>query len=223
MTTKVEICNMALSSLGSKQTIQDIDADTSTEARTCKLHYDQALLTTLEAAHWSFATKTNTSALSSATPPGDWSYMYAWPANAVTIIEIVDGYAGRTSYPKKFKKHTYNGAKVLLTDTESPTWRYVYLNTDPTTYTAGFVDALAAQLAARLAMPLTRKPELRAQALQDYVRLVAAASSRDANESTDNVEPDYTAEWLTDRGYDSGKTILAVDASGDITEIPGSM
>lgn len=223
MASKVDICNMALTNLGSKQTIQDLAADTSTEARTCNLHYDQALLTVLEAANWSFATTTGTSALLSATAPADWSYMYAWPALAVRIIEIVNGFAGRTSRPLKFKKTIYNGQKVLLTDTSSPTWRYVFENTDPTLYSAAFIDALSAQLAARIAMPLTRKLDLRAKALADYYKLVGVASAQDANESTINTEPDYTAEWFTDRDYDSGNTILTVDADGNIAEIPGRL
>lgn len=222
MSTKVEICNMALSSLGSKQTIQDIDADTSTEARTCRLHYDQALLTLLESAPWSFCTKTATSAVI-ANGPDDWTYMYAWPDAAVKIIEIINSYGSRSTYPLKFKKTIYGGQKVLLTDTESPTWRYVYLNTDPTTYTGAFTDALIAQLAARVAMPLTRKDSLRDRAMKDYLRLQAAASSSDANEATDNIEPDYTAEWLSDREYNNGKGVLVVNADGTISEIPGAM
>jgi hypothetical protein len=140
----------------------------------------------------------------------------------VKILEIIDG-SSRVAKPKKFTKQIYNGQRVLLTDTSAPTWKYVFLNTDPNTYTGLFVDAMVAQMAARLAMPLTRKRELRAQALQDYELLITRASASDANEQSLGVEPDYTAPWLADRGYQQYDPLLTTDADGDIIEIPGSM
>lgn len=224
MASKVDIVNMALSILGSKQTIQDIDSDQSTEARTANLHYEPALTTTLEFANWSFATTWGTSALLSADPPGDWAYMYAWPANAVKIIEIIDTLDSRMNRPAKFTKANYNGEVVLLTDTKSPTWRYVFLNDTPATYTSKFVDAFAAQLAYRLAMPLTRKSDLRAAAQETYGVLIKEASAADANDQTLNEEPDYTAPWFEDRGYEqSSRRFLYTNADGDIQEFEGSL
>lgn len=224
MASKVEIVNMALSSLGSKQTIQDIDSDQSTEARTANLHYVPALTTLLEAADWSFATTWDTSALLTQDPPDDWSYMYAWPANAVRIIGIVDTLDSRMNKPAKYRKANYSGQVVLLTDTVSPVWRYVFLNDSPATYTAKFVDALAAQLAYRLAMPLTRKADLRQAALETYGILVREASAADANEQTVNDEPNYMAPWFEDRGYDqASRRFLYTDADGDIQEMVGNL
>jgi len=226
MATKVEIVNMALSSLGSKQTIQDIDSDQSVESRTASLHYESALKTALgfNATPWSFATTWATSALLSDDPPGDWSYMYAMPADAVRIIEIIDTLDSRRNRPAKYTKANYEGQLVLLTDTESPVWRYVFLNDTPATYTPEFVDALAAQLAMRMAMPLTRKRELREAARVEYANLINIASAADANEQTVNEEPDYMAPWFEDRGYDqSSRRFLYTDADGNIQEFEGSL
>lgn len=224
MASKVDIVNMALSILGSKQTIQDIDNDNSTEARTARLHYENALKTALEAANWSFATTWNTSALLSASPPDDWAYMYAWPANAVRITGIIDTLDSRMNRPAKYTKSNYNGELVLLTDTKSPTWRYVFLNDTPATYPAKFLDALAAQLAYRLAMPLTRKADMREAARQTYATLIREASASDANEQTLNEEPDYTAPWFEDRGYDqSSRRFLYTDSDGNIQEFVGNL
>lgn len=223
MASKVEICNMALSSIGSKQTIQSLDTDNGVEAGTLKLHYDQALQTALVYTNWSFATKTATSALLSADPPTDWIYMYAEPANMLRIIEIVDAVGNRLTKPRKLKRTVYDGQRVILTDTESPVWRYIYNNTDPVTYSPMFIDALVASLASRVAMPLTRKRELRQEALADYVRLISAAAADDANGNTDNDEPRYMPEWLDARGYSSSDPILRVGADGTIQEIPGNL
>ena len=223
MASKVEICNMALSSLGSKQTIQDIEGDQSVEARTCRLHYDQALLTTLYASDWSFATRDNTSAKITSYAPADWNYVYAWPAKAVRILGIVDPLGSRLLTPLKWRTIMYNGNRVVLTDTEAPVWRFIFENDDPTTYTPAFIDTLVAQLASRIAIPLTRKLELRDFALKLYQQMLSAAAAHDANENFDGDEPDYTAQWFTDRGYTSTKTTRAVDADGNIIEIEGRL
>lgn len=222
--SKVDIVNMALSVLGSKQTIQDIDSDQSTEARTANLHYENALKTALSFSNWSFATTWATSALLSDSPPDDWAYMYAMPANAVKVIEIVDTLDSRLNKPAKFTKANYGGQLVLLTDTKSPTWRYIYLNEIPGTYSPEFVDALAAQIAYRLAMPLTRKLDLQVRAQEQYKNLISAAAAADANEQTLNEEPDYTAPWHENRGYDeSSRRFLYTDADGNIQEFVGNL
>lgn len=224
MASKVDIVNMALSVLGSKQTIQDIESDQSTEARTADLHYENALKTALAFSNWSFATTWATSALLSSDPPGDWAYMYAAPANLVRMIEIIDSLDSRLNKPSKFTKANYQGQLVFLTDTKSPTWRYVFLNDTPATYSPEFVDALAAQLAYRLAMPLTRKLDLQVRAQEQYRNLISAAAAADANEQTLNEEPDYTAVWHEARGYDeSSRRFLYTNADGDIQEFVGKL
>ena len=150
--------------------------------------------------------------------------MYAMPAYVVRMIGIVDTLDSRRNRPAKYTKANYDGQLVLLTDTQAPVWRYVFLNDTPATYTAKFVDALAAQLATRLAMPLTRKPDLRKQANDVYGTLIREASAADANEQTLNEEPDYTAPWFEDRGYDqSSRRFLYTNADGDIQEFEGNL
>lgn len=222
MSSKVEIVNLALSSLGAKSTITDLDSDASVESRQASLHYEQALKKALTASYWSFATTWGTSALLSASPPKDWTYMYALPANCLRVLGVVNA-AGRVKKPKPFQRASYNGQIVLLTDTESPVWRYVFFNEDATTYSPEFVDVVAAALAARLAMPLTRKRELAKEAAAAYKTAVAIASAADANENNQNGDPDYVPEWFQERGYNDGNTVYTTDADGDIVTIPGNL
>lgn len=195
--SKVQICNLGLSAIGSKAQIQSID-ELSNEAKVCKLHYDQALETTLVDADWSFATTTATSAVLTADPPGDWSYMFALPANCLRVIEIVKT-LGRTSPPLPFVRHIHEGQPVLLTDIEEPVWRYIYNNVDPSLYSPKFVSALSLQLATRLAMPITRKVEIRDDMSKQYRLAKMSASLTDATENSQNGEPEKTVEWLTTR------------------------
>lgn len=195
--SKVQICNLALSAIGSKAQIQSID-ELSTEAKVCKLHYNQALATALVDADWSFATTTAGSAVLTDDPPGDWTYMHAEPANCLRIIEIVKT-LGRTTPPLPFKRHVHDGQRVVLSDTETPIWRYVYDNTDPALYSPQFSAALVLQLATRLAMPITRKKDIRDDMSQQYRLAKMTASITDAKENSANGEPEKTVEWISDR------------------------
>lgn len=222
MATRTEIANLALSMLGSKATIQDIDDDNSVEARQARLHYDQALKRVLAASAWTFSTTWATSALHASDPPGDWTYMYAMPADALKILGVVDT-AGRVRAPVPFTRAMYNGQQVLLTDHESPVWRYIFVNEDPVTYSPEFIDALVASLAARLAMPLTRKRELAKDASDQYELAVRRASAADANENNQNGEDEYKPEWHEARDYNPYDSVYTTDADGNIIEIPGSL
>ncbi len=192
--SKVQICNLALSALGSKAKIQALTEE-SKEAQACNLHYTPALRTILEDVDWSFCSATATSALSSDDPPDDWTYMYAEPANSAKVREIVNE-LGRTRDPIPFARHIHNGQRMLLTDWEAPTWRYTLENDDPTTYSGAFVEAFKYLLAANIAMELTRKPEI-AEAMSKQYRLAKQnANTNDANEIHENGEPEKTIEWI---------------------------
>jgi len=57
MATNVQICNLALSHIGSRAFIQDLSSDTSVEARYCNLLFNDARQAVLrDAPHgWGFA------------------------------------------------------------------------------------------------------------------------------------------------------------------------
>lgn len=97
----VDICNSALSSVGTRSTIASIDED-SEEARQCKRWYASTLLQGLRAAHWGFAKKMTMPALFKAAPgtaenpstanvtgwdPSQpqppWSYEYVYPTDCI--------------------------------------------------------------------------------------------------------------------------------------------
>lgn len=106
MPSQIELCNQALSLLGTRSTIASIN-EASTEARQCKLLFDTTRDAVLRAAPWSFATAMEAGALlksapgtpenptaagtvwnSATTPPPPWLYTYAYPADCVAIREV---------------------------------------------------------------------------------------------------------------------------------------
>jgi hypothetical protein len=86
--SKVKICNLALSKLGARNKIEDIEEATA-EAEACNMWYDLALETALEAFDWSFARKRASLAPSAFDPPeGVWAFRYQWPNDCVAPRQI---------------------------------------------------------------------------------------------------------------------------------------
>lgn len=198
--SKVMICNLALSAIGDKSRIQSL-SEASPQAAECNLHYDQCLRLVLEDVDWSFCSVTATSALLAATPPDDWTYMYAEPANSVKVREIVNA-LGRVRDPIPFARHYYatNAQRVLLTDFEDPTWRYTRYIDDPIIYSTKFVECLSYMIASKISMALTRKGELSEAMSKMYLRSKMEAAVTDGNEIHQNGEEPRAVEWIEARG-----------------------
>jgi hypothetical protein len=115
MTSAVDICNNALSSIGTRSTISSLDED-SPEARACAFQYPTALGTLLRAAPWNFARKFITLSLLKALPgtienptepvdslwhesypPPGWFYSYAYPSDAIMVRYVLPQIMSMTS------------------------------------------------------------------------------------------------------------------------------
>ena len=105
MTTETDICNFALSKLGTRSKIASLD-ELSVEAEECKLHYTTTRDQILRMAHWGWAKKTGRLVLlksapgtptsqggaaewSEAYPPPPWLYTYEYPADCIQVRYIV--------------------------------------------------------------------------------------------------------------------------------------
>jgi len=176
MTTVVEICNLALSSLGKGVPISALD-EASEEARQCKQHYGFARDWLLQQFEYQFARKVL--ALPSLTNDWAerWGYRYSKPNDCLKIIRIVPPIDDADDLPISYG---VRGASVY-TDDETAKLEYTFRQEDPSTYPPQFVDALAWALAARIAFPLTRDRQIRADAVQMAAELRHAAEDADAN------------------------------------------
>lgn len=196
MTSKVAICNLALSNLG-KANIASLD-EASAEARACKQFYDHTLLAMLQGYPWMFARTTQALAQITNDKPNRWLYAYARPVDCLKVVRVTDELM--LDYVRYDKASALAGghAYAIEGDTIYTAVGPAYLEytgeiTDPTKFPPMFVDALSWALSVRLAMPLTRDPKLRADAFQLANVTLAQAASADANEVR-NVS-DSPAEW----------------------------
>lgn len=200
MASVVQICNMALSHLGSEGRVTSISPpDGSVEAGHCATFYDIARTELIEPAHWNFTLRraalapvVNTSST--------WTYAYALPSDCLRAIRVLTAGA---PYVTVFNQDTNSyvpsdrdGADfdiegdVLYTNEADALLVYARDVTDSGKFTPSFTSALSYLLASYLAGPIVKGNEgarvgdamrERAMAVADMAAAAAANASSGGN------------------------------------------
>lgn len=192
MASEVELCNLALAHLGDEATVANIDPpEGSAQAEHCQRFYPIARNSLLEMHDWAFATKRTTLAMFS-DEGAQWTYSYAAPSDCVRELAVIDPNATDDNDPQPFTIETDDsGNRLILTDQEDAMLRYTALVTDTTKFSALFIEALSHLLASKLAGPVIKGSEGRAEArnqLQLFSALMSRAKVLDANRSMTRVD-----------------------------------
>lgn len=196
MASEVDICNLALSHIGTKSTISALN-EQSNEARQCNIHYALARDFVLRVHPWGFAEKILALALLS-DPPPSWLYRYQYPTDCVTGIELVP--ADKTiedPIPYKIGVSDDLNSKTILTDREGAYYRYTARVTNATLFDNAFIQALSWYLASQLALPLTGDRVIRDEAVRGYLLMSGQAQTADLNEN--EPDPEREASWTEGR------------------------
>lgn len=165
MATEVSICNQALGFLGGNRIIS-LD-DGTTEANLCKDLYADLRDAVLEERDWSFATVWKSLPSLATTPTGEFAYAYELPSEVLRVAEVEDNTLWRVEDRK------------IVTDEAAVKARCIVRVTDPSKFSPGFVQALAARLAADLALPITNSRSMMETMFQLYERKVGRAINSD--------------------------------------------
>lgn len=188
--SKIDICNMALSNLGSPP-IQSFDGPQPAQ-RACKLRYDEARLEALSGNLWNFATmyREGTRIDIAAKPPH--RFVYAYPPDALRIFEI---YRPKGAPPVPFEVTDRPDApgKIIHTAIEKPVFIYTRDKSDPTTFDFDFIQAMAWLLASKIAMPVTKNLKLQQEAWKMWLTSNSLATANDENEEV--TDTDVTASY----------------------------
>jgi hypothetical protein len=204
--SETAIANLALGRLGVGQAIASID-DLITPAKVCKRFYDTCRREVLRAFPWPFAYQAVALGLvSGQTFPG-WSYVYAKPANCLTVRAIGDSSGLRfarsfnwcwdqSQWPAALRQPFQIALKddgassIIVTDVQSA---YAFLTADVTNagvFTPDFDSILAWRLAMEAGGPLTVKADLVERAKQEYLYWKSHATASALNESQDDERPE---------------------------------
>lgn len=142
--TETDICNLALGMLGHDRTITtDFRTATSTEAMRCRLFFDACRKKILAAAAWLFAEDSVTLNNAERIGNGDFEWYYQVPADCLNIV--------RMNCPDF--RHTPGG--IVCAARLGVELVYTRDVSDLTLWPQPALDALAAELAARLVVPMT--------------------------------------------------------------------
>ena len=180
MSTKTEICNIALGLLGANL-VTDVDADDSTEAKLCRVHYAPAKLATLEAQEWSFAIRRFMPALDAATPLYGWSKQFIVPTDIIRVLScdnpsnyLIDQ-AGLQ--PEQIDWDFEDGK--ILANVETVYARGITGAVNEGDFSPAFVQAFAARIAMMVSIPLTASQQLFQNAGGLYAGFIKEAKTRD--------------------------------------------
>lgn len=177
--TETDLCNLALGFLGHDRVIEDL-ADGSSEAARCALFLPGARRAVMAAHDWGFLMLQTPLAKGAAAPDG-LHYVYMRPFEALRVCGLYNADGDPVSFAY------VNG--VLLSAAPEAAVAYTLDNDMPDDWPPKVQDAVAWELAARLAGPLTGKTsavQMARQAAGAYLRDARAA---DSNETRDRGEP----------------------------------
>jgi len=196
MTSQTQIGKLALQHIGDRYDISDL-SEASVEAEQINLVYEDVRKEVMRRHPWNFATKFASPATLSVTVPGNWDNAYAYPSDALRIIEIVNP-LGRNLPTLDFEIGLLSDdTKVILTDEDNAEFRYTADISDPTRFDSEFTMAFSFMLASRVAMPLTGDGGIKRLLMQEAEGLILQAGATDANEGRTEEPPE--ASWITAR------------------------
>lgn len=183
MTTDVDICNFALTSLG----LEPIDTleDATQNARICKRFYALMRDVYLSEHEWSFTE--NTIELTKIDPLPDgyslFDYGYQYPSDCLKPRNVRDGET-RQAYPFILQNYIAVGpvnTKIILTNLDDAFLEYTIGIVDPGLFSQTFLDALSSKLAFKIAFPLTKDQRVQKQAFDQWLLADATAKERDSS------------------------------------------
>lgn len=213
--SKTKIANMALSHLGSTDTIQNIDTEKSAPAAAVRLWYDAARLCALEDADWSCARARQVLAAHSIDPPENrWAYRYVYPSDCVAPRYLENPALGSSVFSLYDASGNYStsndgnmvpfeieqasdGSRSLVTDLAEAV--LIYTRDEQRTYlfSANLVAAISYKLAHFIAKPVSEDDTSKTDMAKAYAAALLHAFANDANQQGQRMPRD--ADWIRGR------------------------
>jgi hypothetical protein len=171
--SQVSICNSALAQLGASP-INSLSQGTTTSTL-CNTFFDLARTKTLNLHTWNFSVARIELAPDAKKPLYEFEYQFTLPADYIRFLD---------SYQSDWR---LEGRKIL-SNSSTCYIKYVRDVEDVSSWSAGFVDTMIAQLRLDLSYPLTKNPVEQSAAMQNYEMVLRRSKYLDASEDiTDNL------------------------------------
>lgn len=206
MPSKTEICNMALSHIGTAMKITNIDTDKSQEAKSCRTFFETSRDATLRDYNWPFATTYKNLGLIKdlrAEPDEfisqEWSFVYEYPSDCLKARRVLSGI--RTDSRQtliSYKLLEFDQKISIYCDVENAALEYTKLISDPVLYPADFIIALSYRLSSYIAPQLTKGDPFQMKA--NLMNLYNIELSRAQATSLNEEQPDEEVYSEFERG-----------------------
>lgn len=180
--TNVDIVNLALTYLGEPAIVS---LSGSQKAQVLSANYDQARDEALSYHPWTFATRRVS--LNEVVDDNETSYahVYSLPADMLRALELnqtnIDGDHGWDDY-------IIEGSR-LYSDANPAVLRYIRSIDNPAFFPPFFVEAIAANLARKIANALVQSPQVSAQMNQLYYTQLVQAMQMDSRQGSGTPQP----------------------------------
>ena len=162
------ICNMSLAKLGASVTLKNVETDSSFEAEQCRTHYEQTRDSLLRSYWWRFASS-RAELVATTAPDFEWSNAFTLPTDFLAMRSIFEERFSNAN----FRSYALEG-KILLTNEDEMSIRYVKKVTDVSAFDSLFVEVFVLQLALKLTSIAGATPRIR-ESLKDDLRILMPA------------------------------------------------
>ena len=169
--SEVGICNLALGWLGAN--LITSFTDDSEEARLCNANYEAARDVTLEDRNWTFATSRRTLTPLSADPNIGNSNAFQLPPDCVRVAQA------DSDEDQTVGESWERNEDTLLSDAAILYIRYIKRITDTAKFSAGFVQACAAQIGVNIAIAITGSKDMQVLMESMYADKIGRAGAMD--------------------------------------------
>lgn len=186
--TGTELCNRALDLIFAEP-IPSLDEQVAgVAARTARRWYKPTVAWLLERHHWNLAVRrTMLQPLVTNTRAARWQFAYARPTDAAYIYGIGPGDDSTGFYAALRGIGGYNlferVGDVVYSSVVGAAIDHTSYETAENDFSEEFADVIVLSLAARFAVPVTKKPSLAEKYQQDAANALAMAMARNANEN----------------------------------------
>lgn len=201
MSSAAEICNRALSHLGSTKLISNLDTDRSAEGLACRQWFVPSRDEVLRDFAHPFTTNIAALGLVATSPNNEWDYSYRYPSDCMMFRKIQSGVRNdRRETRVSYKIGRDSTGKLIFTDEASAIGEYTFKETDISKWPIDLQNALSFLLATYIAPRVTAgdPSKLGERALSFYLSMKNKAESNALNEEQPDPPPD--SEFITQRG-----------------------
>ena len=197
-TTKVDICNLALSHLG-MNAITSLTED-NPSVRACNYFFDPSRDAVFSEFKWPFATvKEALVAVSDTVLELEWSYVYVYPTQAAAVWSVYNESTIKTKDEEEFEVafQVANNRKVICSNNKTAYAEYTYKVPDTTIFSPSFVIAFSLRLASSMAHTLIGDVEVGKDLLLTYSTSISETKRQSYVER--KKKPNQTSAYVNSR------------------------